>query len=364
MSIVAYSDLKDLVDAENNKFIPLKPGLRLDEDFIIIPKEAWHLLVQWYPNAENGPAIIRTAHDTSPEDAVQSNLQFELYPPIFTIQKLANESQGRGLDTIRDVELLAAQMVASRSDGYQGFLRRAKSASGIDPKSKVAVWKVVETLKTTDGRAGIPTPASSRANSPAPVMTATVSAPKLIIDCKTFETMAEGTQKELLDIKDETSNDKYNGHLTVGAVGFLETQTLVLEELLKEGSVASRIQKNSAMSSPRSSPTKTAPSTTLGVGRFNQSASNNRRSPTQGIMTRGRSNKTAKKKGTVGLANLGNTCYINSALQCIRGVEELTLYFLRKYPILSSISCKLIHSMQNKNTKTNSILTILWVTAG
>jgi len=32
--------------------------------------------------------------------------------------------------------------------------------------------------------------------------------------------------------------------------------------------------------------------------------------------------------GLCGLANLGNTCFMNSALQCLSHCEELTSYFL------------------------------------
>src|SRR3990167_5318967 len=35
-----------------------------------------------------------------------------------------------------------------------------------------------------------------------------------------------------------------------------------------------------------------------------------------------------KRKGLVGLENMGNTCYINSTLQCLSNCEELTSYFL------------------------------------
>ncbi|KAK9493982.1 hypothetical protein V1508DRAFT_351974 [Lipomyces doorenjongii] len=46
------------------------------------------------------------------------------------------------------------------------------------------------------------------------------------------------------------------------------------------------------------------------------------------IPKRPQSEPSGRTKGTTGLSNLGNTCYMNSALQCLTHVEELTKYFL------------------------------------
>ncbi|KAB8349840.1 hypothetical protein FH972_023853 [Carpinus fangiana] len=311
------SDLADLTDVAGRPFVPLKPGLTMGNNFEILPKEAWNMIVGWYGLAEGSPVITRYMHNTA-ADGTLENLLFELYPPLFTIQKIA--PQNRGLDSLKDQGAPAVRLVASRSEGFQRFLGQAKERAAIETNTKVRVWKVIETLAAESGApSGLVTPIASRNASP--VRSSEVPAlPKLLVSLDTLTALVEGQDRELVDVKDETDNPKYNGSLSVGTLGFMETQTLILEEGLKTGEKGTFLSDKGRL--------KKGLLSTRDTSKLSLNSDDGRRSPTPGIMTRGRHKKRVRGKGSIGLQNLGNTCYMNSALQCIRGVEELTIYFL------------------------------------
>ncbi len=328
----AFSGLKD---EKGEPYIPLRPGLQAGEDFEILPQEAWDLVANWYGIAKGSPVITRYCHNTSTSETT-SNLQYELHPPVFTLWKLPDTSGGVTKKTLVEKSASPIKVLASRHELFQDFLRRVKALAGIELKTKVRVWRILGGLGR-DAQAGLITPAQSRSNSPAPNAITIVDAGKqLVLDVNTFAELQFGSQREEIEAKDETANEKYNGHSTLDIVGLRQDEVIVLEEQIGGPAggewVSDAPTRQAKTNGVPISITKSG-TTTVKDTLKPKNTSSGRTSPapgTGGIMTRGRAQKNRRTRGMTGLNNLGNTCYMNSALQCIRSIEELTQYFLRK----------------------------------
>ncbi|KAK6441950.1 hypothetical protein LTR95_001810 [Oleoguttula sp. CCFEE 5521] len=319
-----------LKDVEGHLFTPLKPGSQMGDDFEVLPYPAWQKIVGWYGLVDGQREITRYAYDTAQESG-RSNVIYECHPPVFTVRRvpqpgasdesadenrtadssrsaanalrLKNERKQRGQMSPDD----ALKIVSSRQEGYQKFLKRTKQFAGIPLARKVKVWRV---LNPTDGTAVDAAPTATE--------DATVNATKLTVNPTEWQGMAVGKDLEHIDILDQTNNANYNG----------KSSTMELVSLFEEqiggpagGEFDSDSKKRATIVNGRigtvSKPVSAAPS--------------GRSSPAPGgaMTTRGRTRRDGRTKGTVGLGNLGNTCYMNSALQCIRSVEELAVYFLQ-----------------------------------
>ena len=340
----AYSGLKD---EKGDPYIPLRPGLQIGEDFEVLPEEAWDQVINWYGIAKGSSVITRYCHNTSTSETA-SNLQYELHPPIFTLLKLPDTSEGITKKSLTEKNALPIKILASRHEFFQDFLRRVKDLAGIELKAKVRIWRILGGLGG-DVQAGLITPAQSRSNSPAPNAIIPVDAGKqLVLDVNTFAELQLGSQRELIDAKDETANEKYNGHSRLDVVGLRQDEVIVLEEQIGGpaggewvSDASTRQAKANGVSISITKSGATAVKDTLKPKNINSG----RTSPapgTGGMMTRGRAQKNRRTRGMTGLNNLGNTCYMNSALQCIRSIEELTQYFLRESSKLQSSAVQAI----------------------
>lgn len=141
---------------------------------------------------------------------------------------------------------------------------------------------------------------------------------------ETFSKLQKGVQRELVGLDDNTNNPKYNGHIDLAMAGLGDDQAIVLDPHISGSSYV----LNEVPGSTKASLMASRSSTAL-TNQANSQANSGRNSPVpSGPLTRGRTQRSGRTIGCVGLSNLGNTCYMNSALQCVRSVEELTKYFL------------------------------------
>ncbi|KAL8969770.1 MAG: hypothetical protein Q9183_001835, partial [Haloplaca sp. 2 TL-2023] len=332
LEMVSDQSMKNLKDERGEQYIPLRPEVAIGEDFQILPQQAWELIVRWYGLAQGSPIITRYCHNTSSSD-VSDNLQFELRPPIFTIVKIPDTSAGETKKILDEKDALPFRTLASRQKYFQAFLKNAKQGARIEIKKKVRVWRILSGL-STETQNGMMTPAHSRSNSPGLSTSATVDPGKsLVLDVHRFAELQMGSERELIELNDETANDKYNGHLTLNAAGLGQDSVIVLEEQIGGPAggewVAEGALSKSKVNGVPISVTKGGNTKVQNNLKAKADTSRAASPAPGGMMTRGRARKDGRVRGTMGLSNLGNTCYMNSALQCIRSCEELCMYFLQ-----------------------------------
>lgn len=337
LNLVTDTSVGIFRDEAGEPFVPLTLGLTIGVDFEVLPQEAWDLIVRWYGIADGSPTITRYVHNTDLSGEGE-NLQYELYPPVFTVLKLKSPST---LKSTKDEDALPVKVLASRHEPFNAFLKRVKLLVGIDVKTRVRVWRILGRPREST-QSGIITPAQSRSVSPAPAAATVVDAgTKLIFDMQTFVSLQVGSEREALEARDETANEKYNGHSSIGLAGLNRNEVLLLEEQIggpgggewvsdvagkssNRGGVSISISKDGTTTVQD----RLKPKPTTASGRSSPAL------PTGGMLTRGRQRKDGKTRGTTGLSNLGNSCYMNSALQCVRSVEELTQYFICTHSVL------------------------------
>ena len=217
----------------------------------------------------------------------------------------------------------ALMVVSSRQEKANKFLTRVKEFAEIPIGHKVKIWRVLNPTNIAVGtpdntQSGVASPPLSRETSPSSVP---LERTKLVVDAAEWQKMDEGKDLEQITMQDQTANPNYNGSSTIEIFSLFENQTLILEEQ-KGGPGGGEF----ASDHKKKVPTKSITS----ASKPNSTVNSRRTSPAPGgVMTRGRGARSDKVRGKVGLTNLGNTCYMNSALQCIRSVEELAIYFLQ-----------------------------------
>ncbi|KAH7172283.1 hypothetical protein DER46DRAFT_497790 [Fusarium sp. MPI-SDFR-AT-0072] len=316
---VDNSDIIEEVVTEptGKEYIRLKQGTN-ENEFTLFPEDAWKMVVDWYGIKNGQEAIICAAINTA-EPGEEPVIQFEFHPPVFTVHRLWSEISPLPIEqSLKAKNPPPYKFVRSRKYHAQTFVKEIKTATGVPLDRKIRLFMVPQVQQVSGpsepSRALTPPDSPGRTDNGA---SSTDTWSKLLLDNVSFSQVRD--QRVKCKLEDRTIDPKFNGSSNLTMFDLVTDQTLVIDEAIDSFWVSNYTGK--------SPPNGLAIPTRSGLASSNASG---RSSPAPGgPLTRGRTGKKSGRSiGVVGLQNLGNTCYMNSALQCVRSVEELTKYFL------------------------------------
>jgi ubiquitin carboxyl-terminal hydrolase 4/11/15 len=316
--------LETIKDSSGKDFVRLMPGSGLD-DFELFPEDAWKLVMDWYGMKEGQNPIARIAVNTADSRQAPANIMYEFHPPVFHVHRLWSDVSTIPIEQSLKATNPPPLVLARNSTTHaQAFLKEVKALAGVSLERKVRLFTILASVQVAGQEladvSSTLTPPDSPGRSQAGAVGRSIW-PTLLVDIASFSQVRNS--RVSVPLIDHTANDKFNGQSTLQHYELTTDQTLVIDEAIGNAYVSNYTGRLKAAE-------KSAPSR-LAASAMSSKTNSNRSSPVRdGPMTRGRvqKNRRGKSVGAVGLQNLGNTCYMNSALQCVRSVEELTKYFL------------------------------------
>ena len=303
----------------------------MGEDYEALSLDTWNSLVSWYGLAKDSPIIRRKVVNTCEDRDAAPNLQIELHPPMFTVYRLRDPSSLVSRDSLqKERQLKPKKVVGERAEGFQKFLKKVKGLAGIDSGRKVRLW-----MLRND-----PPPAEEKTTRKLTRPVGAGTFRQMVLDLQAFLAL----QPELVPVSDHSNDPKYNGNLRLGTAGLAGGGPIVIEEQSTDGKWISEastktaqkfgeivtVAKNGLGSAATAKKNNNNRAIASSSSRSSSPAKSSIAKPTTSMF--GNRARERRPLGTCGLNNLGNTCYMNSALQCLRSVEELSKYFICKPP--------------------------------
>ncbi|KAG9096159.1 CSN-associated deubiquitinating enzyme Ubp12 [Ceratobasidium sp. 370] len=263
----------------------LLPDLAEGEDYALVPEAAWQKFTEWY--GKPATALPREVIAYSP-----SETRVEVYPPIFRIYPLlAPDATSTTSSRLAISSLLHLSVLAAR----------AATALQIPTGQQYRVWNIpsqtstINGIRTSDIERGTLVPIPLDSKTP-------ISEFVKISDILAVETPSPAGQW-LLEADSVTLATDADADADTDEPLFSSNQGWL-------GKMQSQHAKSYTTSPEHLQP----------PGRVRNAFS--------GLSFRGKSPAPAVQRGTMGLQNLGNTCFMNSALQCLAHIPELEQYFL------------------------------------
>ncbi|KAK6909152.1 hypothetical protein I203_103167 [Kwoniella mangroviensis CBS 8507] len=271
-----------LGDAEENR------------DFVFIPSEGWQKFIEWFGPYE-GPILPRYCVPPENIEIQPATIRlFVVLAPSSTYTKPENDESAQ--------VVLMCPSTASMPT-FKEFVKSVAAeklgSSAVDTTTPIRLWKIEKTPSNDE-----------KLLSSGPL----VISPSALIGTTGNYLPAEETAQDLAEAVLGSSKNQ----IVAIEIGKIEVGNTVWNVDI-DGENKAVVKKTAPLfSKPAffggSSNALTVPQAST--------------SSNGAVQTRSQSKQDRKGKGLVGLQNLGNTCFMNSAVQCLSNTQELNEYFL------------------------------------